>query len=73
MNQHAIDQYFRTVAFTSFEGSLQSLAQIISRHTGGLVTSHDLMEYFLLKKDSYNCSINICFSNGKTTVSIRSV
>ena len=72
MNSHAIDRYFKTIVFTSFQGSLQSLARIISRSTGVYVNSRDLLEYFLVSSNLYaNYTVNICFSNGQANVCIQ--
>lgn len=71
MNQYAIDQFFNSVTFTSFEGSLQSLAQIISRSTGSYVKSHDILEYFLLKNYPHNYCIKVYFANGEASVFIQ--
>lgn len=68
MQQHAIEQYFRTVAISSFSGSLQSLAQIISRATGVCVHGDDVLEYLYTNNGIQHYFINICFANGEVHV-----
>lgn len=70
MIYHAIDQYFKTVAINSFEGTLQSLAQNISRHSGTIITSYNLLEYFSSNNQLYNHSVNISFIHGEAFISI---
>ena len=68
MQQQAIEQYFRTAAISSFSGSLQSLAQIISRATGVCVQGDDILEYLYTNNVIQNHLINICFANGAVDV-----
>ena len=68
MQQQAIEQYFRTAAISSFSGSLQSFAQIISRATGVCVQGDDILEYLYTKNGIKNHLINICFANGAVDV-----
>lgn len=71
MSQHAVEQYFKTVSFSSFDGSLQSLAQIISRCIGGYVTSRDIVEYLLNHNGLYNHDVKLCFTNGEVNITIQ--
>ena len=73
MSQHSIEQYFNTVAFSSFEGSLQSLEQTISRSTGTYVTSRDIIEYFLNHNGLCDYNINLRFANGETSITILEI
>ena len=68
MQQQAIEQYFRTAAISSFSGSLQSFAQIISRATGVCVQGDDILEYLYTNNGIQNHLINICFANGAVDV-----
>ena len=68
MQQHAIEQYFRAAAISSFSGSLQSLAQIISRATGVCVQGDDVLEYLYTNNGIQNYYINICFAKGEVHV-----
>ena len=69
VKQQAIEQYFRAAAISSFSGSVQSLAQIISRATGVCVHGDDVLEYLYTNNGIQNYLINICFANGAVNVS----
>ena len=63
MQQQTIEQYFRTAAISSFSGSLQSLAQMISRATDVCVQGDDILDYLYANNGIQNYCINICFNN----------
>lgn len=73
MNQKAIEEYFKRATFSSFRGTLQSLVQAISRASGVLIDGYDVLEYFYKNNGLENLRILVCFSNGKTEVSIHEV
>lgn len=73
MNQKAIEEYFKAVSFSSFCGTLQSLAQVISRESGVLINGYDVLEYFCKNSGLKNFRILICFSNGKTEIYIHEI
>lgn len=70
MIHDAIDQYFQTVTITIFEGTLQSLAQNISRHSGITISCYNILEYFYSNNQLYNYSVNVNFTRGKVFISI---
>lgn len=70
MRQQIIEQYFKTSSLSSFNGSLQSLAQIISRGTGVYVHGDDVLKYLYTNNRLQNYCINICFRNGEIHINI---
>ena len=73
MKQGAIACYFHSTAFNSYEGTLQSLAQMITQNMSVYINSIDLLEYFYSCDDLDRFIINICFFNGEIKVSMWEV
>lgn len=71
MRHNAINQFFQTAVISSYQGSLQSLAQAISRGTGVCVKSNDVLEYFIHNNGLADYCINVCFANGNIRVLIE--
>lgn len=69
--QQAIDRFFKTVTFTAFSGSLQSLSQIISRGTGTYVNGYAILEYLYSNNGVRNYSVKLYFVNDEVNVALQ--
>lgn len=73
MKYYAIHLFFQSVRINSFQGSLHSLAEVISRSTGISVYGSDLLRYLYRSNGLSNYCVKVCFANEKISVSIVSV
>ena len=70
MCQYTIEQYFNTAPFSFFDGSLQTLAQMISRCTGERITETNLWNFFLNSSGCCEYCVKISICNRKVMLSI---
>lgn len=71
MRKNAINQFFQVATISSYQGSLSSLAQAISRNTGVGVQGYDILDYFIHNNGLPDYCINVCFAKGNIRVLIE--